>query len=113
MAITRRSFLALSAALPFAYSIPAWASRTIPIGLEMYSVRDELAKDPEATVRAVAKMGYGGLEFYAPYFDWTEAQTRHMRGVLDDAGLLCYSTHNDAKYLSADNLAKVRDRNQI
>src|SRR4051794_30357419 len=106
MTITRRKFIAISAAVPFALSDLSWGRipRQIPMGLEMYSVRDELAKDPEGAVRAVAKMGYGGLEFYAPYFDWTEAQTRHMRGVLDDVGLLCYSTHNDAKYLSADNV---------
>jgi sugar phosphate isomerase/epimerase len=82
-------------------------------GLEMYSVRDELSKDPEGTVRAVAAMGYAGLEFYAPYFDWTEAQTKQMRKVLDDLGIRCFSTHNDVKYLSPENLEKVRDRNLI
>jgi sugar phosphate isomerase/epimerase len=79
----------------------------------MYSVRDELTKDPEGTVRAVAAMGYAGLEFYAPYFDWSEAQTKQMRKVLDELGIRCYSTHNDVKYLSPENLAKVRDRNLI
>src|SRR6266704_242712 len=109
--LSRRTFLTFTAVLPWAWR--AAGAKNIPVGLEMYSVRDELAKDPEGTVRAVAAMGYSGLEFYAPYFDWTEAQTRHMRNVLDDVGLLCYSTHNDVKYLSADNLAKVRERNQI
>ena len=113
MAITRRTFIALTSALPFAFTNISWASASIPVGLEMYSVRDELAKDPEGTVRAVAAMGYQGLEFYAPYFDWTEAQTRQMRKVLDELGIRCYSTHNDVKYLSAENLAKVRDRNLI
>ena len=63
--ISRRSFLArslaLSAALPFALrGVPAWAVRgsKIPVGLELYSVRDALKKDPEGTVRAVAAMGY-------------------------------------------------------
>jgi sugar phosphate isomerase/epimerase len=46
----------------------------------MYSVRDELAKDPQGTVRAVAAMGYQGLEFYAPYLDWTPAQVQEMKG---------------------------------
>jgi sugar phosphate isomerase/epimerase len=114
MPITRRKFIALTSALPFALTNLSWASSSsIPVGLEMYSVRDELAKDPEGTVRAVAAMGYSGLEFYAPYFDWTEAQTKQMRKVIDELGIRCFSTHNDAKYLASDNLGKVRDRNLI
>src|SRR6185369_2033225 len=113
MAITRRTFVALSASLPFALTNLSWAAASIPIGIEMYSVRDELAKDPEGTVRAIAAMGYQGLEFYAPYFDWSEEQTKQMRKVLDELGIRCFSTHNDVKYLAPENLAKVRDRNLI
>ena len=113
MSLTRRSFIALSAALPFALKSSSWASKKIPVGLEMYSVRDELKKDPEATVRAVAQMGYEGLEFYAPYFDWTDAQTKQMRKLLDDLGIRCFSTHNDEKFLQADNISRARDMNLI
>ncbi len=113
MAITRRTFVALSASFPFAFTNTSWASPSIPLGLEMYSVRDELAKNAEGTVRAVAAMGYAGLEFYAPYFDWSETQTKQMRKVLDELGIRCFSTHNDVKYLSRENLAKVHDRNLI
>src|ERR1035441_3025708 len=35
----------------------------IPIGLELYSVRNELKKDLMATVEGVAKMGYQCVEF--------------------------------------------------
>jgi sugar phosphate isomerase/epimerase len=76
-------------------------------------VREELKKDPEATVRTVAKMGYQGVEFYAPYFDWTEDQIRHMRKVLDELGIRCYSTHNDASYFKPENLDRLRDMNLI
>ena len=74
---SRRSFLALSAALPWA--LRAGASTSIPVGLEIYSVRDEMEKDPFATVRAVAEMGYECVEFFAPYFDWTESKTQQMK----------------------------------
>ena len=73
MSLTRRHFLALSVALPGALS--ARASTSIPVGLELYSVRGELKKDPAATVRAVAQMGYHVVEFYAPYFDWSEGHS--------------------------------------
>src|SRR4029077_16085099 len=111
MRITRRSFLAVSATLPWALS--ARASSAIPVGLELYSVRDELKRDPEGTVRAVAQMGYQGVEFYAPYFDWTEQQTKQMRKLLDDLGIRCFSTHNNEDYLHPENIQKAHDRNLI
>ena len=111
MSLTRRSFLAFSAALPWA--LKASASSFVPVGLELYSVRDELKKDPEGTVRAVAQMGYQCVEFYAPYFEWSEGQTKHMRKLLDDLGVRCYSTHNDEKYFSVENINRARDFNLI
>ncbi len=110
MEITRRSFVALSATLPFA--MRAYAKKSsIPIGLELYSVRDELKKDPEGTVRAVAQMAYQCVEFYSPYFDWTEPQAKSMRKLLDDLGIHCYSTHNSEEYFSKDKISKARDLN--
>jgi sugar phosphate isomerase/epimerase len=111
MSLTRRHFLALSAALPCALS--ARASTSIPVGLELYSVRGELKKDPQGTVRTVAQMGYQVVEFYGPYFDWSESQTKQMRKLLDDLGIRCLSTHNSEAYLSAQNLARTRDMNLV
>lgn len=70
----------------------------------MYSVRDELKKDPSATVRAIAAMGYQGLEFYAPYFAWSRAQAKDMKKLLDDLTMRCFSTHNDQSYLQKDKI---------
>lgn len=130
--LSRRSFLALSALLPStmfgqkataptagaqknapAKTGPKDQKKNLPIGLELYSVRDELKRDPQGTVRAVAQMGYQGVEFYAPYFDWTEAQTKDMRKLLDELSIRCFSTHNSAEYLAPDKLSLVRDRNLI
>ena len=109
--LSRRSFLAFSAMLPWAF--PLRAATSIPIGLELYSVREGLKKDPDATVRAVAQLGYECVEFYALYFEWTEAQTKQTRKLLDELGIHCYSTHNASSYLSAENISKARDRNLI
>ncbi|HEY7351616.1 MAG TPA: sugar phosphate isomerase/epimerase [Terriglobales bacterium] len=113
MSVTRRSFLALSAALPVAAKLQASSNASIPVGLELYSVRDALKKDLEGTVRAVAKVGYKCVEFYAPYYEWSEAQAKHMRKVLDDLGVRCYSTHNDGSYFSAEKIGHARDLNTI
>src|SRR5438445_4394555 len=111
MSLSRRSFLALSAMLPWA--LKAGASRSIAIGLELYSVRDALKQDPEGTVRSVAKMGYECVEFYAPYFEWNEAQAKQMRQLLDELGIRCFSTHNDEHYFDADKINRARDLNLI
>src|SRR6267142_2503820 len=109
--LSRRSFLAMSAMLPLALRTPAASS--IPVGLELYSVRNALKQDLEGTVRAVAKIGYQCMEFYSPYFDWTEAQTKDMRKLLDDLGVRCFSTHNGEQHFSEENINHARDLNLI
>jgi len=79
----------------------------------LYSVREELKKDPAGTVRAVAKMGYQCVEFYAPYLEWSDAQAKEMRKLLDDLGIRCYSTHNDENFFSPEKISRARDLNLI
>jgi sugar phosphate isomerase/epimerase len=112
MSTTRRTFLAMSAMLPLAFKTFA-SSTSIPVGLELYSVRNGLKQDLEGTVRAVAQIGYQCVEFYSPYFDWTEAQAKQMRKLMDDLGIKCYSTHNNGDYLSAEKIKQARDYNLI
>jgi sugar phosphate isomerase/epimerase len=117
---TRRAFLAASgiASLSPIASPLAFAAQSVPIGLELYSVRDELKKDLPATVTAVAKMGYQVVEFYAPYYSWTLDQAKQVRRLLDDLGLKCNSTHNSPPQagapwaFSADGLQKAIDLNR-
>jgi len=111
-AFSRRSFVASCAALPWAWHAIA-APTKIPIGIEMYSVRDELRKDPQATVRAIAAMGYQGLEFYAPYFEWTPAQAREMKKLLDDLNIRCFSTHNDESFVGPEKIESAIGLNHI
>jgi len=101
----------MSAMLPWALSTGAAGS--IPVGLELYSVRNELKQNLIGTVRSVAGLGYQCVEFYAPYFDWTESQTKEMRKLLDDLGIHCYSTHNDSSYFAPDKISRARDLNSI
>ena len=107
--VSRREFLALAAAAPLA---AAPQGKRIPVGLELYSVRNELQKDLMGTVRAVAKMGYQGVEFYSPYFQWTPDYAKEVRKLLDELGIRCYSTHNGARSFTADSLPKAIELNQ-
>lgn len=109
--ISRRTFLALVGALPAA-SLLAQARRP-PMGLELYSVRGELMKDLMGTVRAVARMGYEVVEFYAPYDGWTTDYAKDVRRLLDDLGIRCLSTHNNAPNLAPEGIQKAIELNQI
>ena len=80
--MNRRTFLAQATA---SAAILAAKGKKIPIGLELYSVRQELQKDDVGTVKAVAKMGYQAVEFYSPYTGWTVAKAKEMRKLLEFA----------------------------
>ena len=108
---SRRSFLALITAAPFA--TVAKASGQIPVGLELYSVRHDLEKDLMGTVVGVAKMGYQCVEFFAPYYAWTVDYAKQVRKKLDDLSVCCYSTHNSLKSFGADGIGKAIELNQI
>src|SRR5690606_19136407 len=85
----------------------------VPVGLELYSVRTEYMRDLPGTVTAVAKMGYEIVEFWAPYYDWTPAQAKDVRRLLDDLGIRCLSTHNSGASVTPQGLDKAVELNQI
>jgi len=104
--------LATNDAASPASSMPG--KKKYPIGLELYSVRTELARDLPNTLRTVAKMGYEVVEFYAPYFDWTIPYAKEVRDLMDDIGLRCYSTHNHIEsFTPGDTMTKAVELNQI
>ncbi len=105
----------IAAARPLSNAISALGAENsqIPIGLELYSVRDELHKDLPGTVAAVAKMGYQCVEFFAPYYSWTPDYAKQVRKQLDDLGIRCYSTHNDRRAFTPAGIGKATDLNHI
>lgn len=126
--LSRRNFLTISGTIPAALvtqismsdatAQPAMPQTAIPhrhsIGLELYSVRDELARDLPNTLKTVAGFGYEVVEFYSPYFKWTLAYAKDVRAQLDDLGLRCYSTHNGFEsFTPGDNIAHAIELNQI
>jgi sugar phosphate isomerase/epimerase len=108
--ISRRTFLGAMVAAPLVAA--ASASKSIPVGLELYSVRDDLNKDLMGTVRGVARMGYQCVEFYAPYYEWTTDYAGKVRAELDELGIHCYSTHNGLNSFTPEGLSKAMDLNK-
>ena len=81
----------------------------IPIGLELYSVRDVLKEDPRGTLKAVAEMGYDGVEFFGtPNYDPAE-----LRGYLDEFGLACSGWHTPLSHVQDDMLAETIKFNKV
>lgn len=59
------------------------------LGIQLYSVRDDAARDLEGTLRAIAAMGYDGVELAGLYGRSAE----ELRGLIQNAGLTAISAH--------------------
>jgi sugar phosphate isomerase/epimerase len=93
--ITRREFIGSAtvgaAALMAAPSglLAAAPRKKCPIGVQLYSVRNDFNKDVPGTLAAIKKIGYDGVEF-AGYANKTAADLKKM---LDDNGLKACGSH--------------------
>ena len=67
----------------------------LPLGLQLYSVRDLLPKDYEGTLRQLGAMGYREVEA-AGFFDHSPSQVKQ---AMNRAGLRCVSAHYPMKDL--------------
>jgi sugar phosphate isomerase/epimerase len=84
-------------------------AKKIPIGLQMWSVRDVAAKDPAGTLAAVAAMGYQGIEC-AGYYN---LKAEELRKILDQNGLKCFGSHTSLSALSGDALKATVEINKV
>ncbi len=80
----------------------------IPIGLQLFSVREDLARDLPGTLAAVAKMGYEGVEF-AGYHGYG---AQDLRRILDERGLVCCGSHLQLEALLGDEFERTIEFNQ-
>jgi len=131
--VSRRDFLARASAAALLTSSPALANASTsltgmrldspnndhaaavpPIGIELYALRTELARDLPNTLRTTKQLGYELVEFYAPYMNWTMPYAKDVRLMLDDLGLRCWSTHNALTSLvPGERMTKAIELNQI
>ncbi len=107
--MNRRSFLAATASL----AVASAQKKQIPIGLEMYSVRNAMKENLMEPIRQVGKMGYQVMEFFAAYQTWTPDQVKDVRKLMDDMGVRCRSTHNNLAFYKPENIQKTIDYNKM
>ena len=96
--MARRTFLRGAAALAAGVATPGsairnekpfFASRGLPLGIQLYTVGAEMQKDLDGTLAAIARIGYRDVEL-AGYAGRTPAD---LRKAMDRAGLRCISSH--------------------
>ncbi len=111
-AIERREFVKTLAAAGVAIAVPharrpTPAARLDKVGIQLYTVRDQMKADFEGTLAHIAQIGYQEVEF-AGYFDHTPAD---VKAILDRHGLAAPSTHiafeNDDQWKTALAAAKT------
>jgi sugar phosphate isomerase/epimerase len=92
--VDRRRFLGIGAAL-LGWPLIGTSDRLDRIGIQLYSLRRELAKDFEGTLARVADIGYTEVEF-AGYHDRNPAQ---VKATLERTGLAAPSAHVPISHL--------------
>lgn len=72
--------------------------KKMPIGYQLYCVRNEMEKSVPETLKKVKELGFDGVEF-AGFFGYTAAEIKKM---LDENGLKAVSSHVPLQSIIAD-----------
>ena len=113
-AVTRREFLGAigAAGVTFGLGVAplarAAASKKIPVGLQLYSVREQCQTDLPGTLGSVSKIGYRAVEF-AGYYGHS---AKDLRKLLDDNGLVTCGTHTPYESVQGDKLKETLEFNR-
>lgn len=104
--VSRRSFLAQGTALAAGSMIPGHAiakSLRFPPGIQLWTVKEDMARDPDGTLKALGKMGYKRVEAAG----WYGRTPQQYKAAVKAAGLDCVSAHYGLKDLIDDTDAKL------
>jgi len=82
---------------------------SLPVALQLYTVRDEMQADFEGTLRKVKELGYDGVEF-AGLFDYSAAQ---VKSLCAEIGLVPISAHVPLDDMVADPNGILSDYAEI
>jgi sugar phosphate isomerase/epimerase len=94
----------------------AAATEKLPIGFQLFTVRGEFVRNVPGTLKALADIGYKGVEFWG-YGGTPEVYQKYkaadLRKMLDDCGLKCCGMHLELKAISKESLQRTLENNQI
>jgi len=107
--LTRRSFLGMAGSAPlalaFARHVSARSAARPRIGVQLYSVRDDCARDFDRALDQVAAMGVEGVEF-AGYYTYAD-RAADLAKRLKTLGLAAEGTHLHMNDLQGDALERT------
>ena len=83
--------------------------KKIPVGVQLYSLRDQCRTNLPGMLETVSQIGYKGVEF-AGYHGRTAQQLRQM---LDDNGLVACGTHTPYESVLPDKLKETIEFNHV
>jgi len=106
-----RSSLLATAALSVSPSLRAAAAASPRISVQLFSVRDDCAKDFDAALTQIAKMGFAGVEF-AGYHKYS-GKAKELRKTLDDLNLIAAGTHIGTGSFKGDEFKKTIEFHQV
>jgi len=111
--LSRRDFLTVAAATACPAALQAQSKKHIPIGLLIYAVLADWKKDFDGTLKAVAQMGYEGVEL-TQYESWTPARAKEVRKLLDTIKLKVLATHTEPGFfVPGDKMKAAIELNHI
>lgn len=84
------------------------ARKKIPVGVQLYSVRESCKTNFPGTIAALAKLGYNGVEF-AGYWNYSAAEIRQW---LDADGIVACGSHTPYEMVRPDKLQATIEFNQ-
>jgi sugar phosphate isomerase/epimerase len=113
--LPRRDFLKLAGLTGTAFGLSLAgcateksARKKIPVGVQLYSVRESCKTDFPGTIANIAKMGYNGVEF-AGYRNYSAAEIRKW---LDADGIVACGSHTPYEMVRPDKLPATIEFNQ-
>jgi sugar phosphate isomerase/epimerase len=72
----------------------------MPLGFQVWTVKDLLVKDFPGTLKMIAELGYQSLEMCSPpgyessgFGPLMKLKAKEMKQIINDAGLICLSSH--------------------
>lgn len=93
----------------------AGEAKKVPIGLQLFSVRGECARDLPAALKGTADLGYVAAEpwgYGGEALEWQGWPVEDIRKMYDDNGLKCCGFHLATGALLGDNLERTIEMNQ-
>ena len=103
---TAMGTLAISSQLPESLFANPYGK---PVGLQLYTLRDQLEKDVAGTIQQVAKIGYRDVEIYSLY----GKSPAEFAKILTDNGITASSGHYLLKDVKSDWDHHVEDAKQL